>query len=174
MTLTLLIGVLGMLIVIFSKNSLIDAIRNNNKLVYKLKNAKWFQNHLLSGLFLFIMNAILFFLTVIILYVLMYLVIPFAHILVMFLAVISSIFLWIVMNQAWQGTKRNRLKMGIVGSSFYVLLTVIFLFWLVTLKPSYPGEDTFMGAIGLVFAIIVSLVAFTTCLVITGFSKNDG
>lgn len=174
MTLTLLIGVLGVLIVIFSKNSLIDAIRNNNKLVYKLKNAKWFQNHLLSGLFLFIMNAILFFLTVIILYVLMYLVIPFAHILVMFLAVISSIFLWIVMNQAWQGTKRNRLKMGIVGSGFYVLLTVIFLFWLVTLKPSYPGEDTFMGAIGLVFAIIVSLVAFTTCLVITGFSKNDG
>lgn len=170
---TLLIGVLGVLIVIFSKNSLIDAIRNNNKLVHKLKNAKWFQNHLLSGLFLFIMNAILFFLTVIILYVLMYLVIPFAHILVMFLAVIGSIFLWICINQAWQGTKRKRLKMGIVGSGFYVLLTVIFLFWLVTLKPSYPGEDTFMGAIGLVFAIIVSLVAFTTCLVITGFSKND-
>lgn len=84
----------------------------------------------------------------------------------------GSIFSWVLINNAWQGTKRNRLKVGAVGSSFYIFLTFIFAYWFVTLKPSYPGEDTFMGAIGLIFAIIVTTVAFITCFVITGFSKR--
>ena len=173
MSFILLIGILGGVFVIFLKNPIIDLVKQNNKLVYKLKNAKWFQNYLLSGIFLFVMNAILFFLTVLVLYVLMYFLIPFVHLLVMFLAVIGSIFLWIVINKAWQGTKRNRLKMAIIGSSFYICLTSIFFYWLVVLKPSYPGDDTFMRVIGLVFAITVTVVAFTTCLVITGFSKKN-
>ena len=173
MTFILLIGVLGVLIVVFFKNSLINTVQQSNKLIHKLQNAKWFQSYLLSGIFLFMMNFVLFFFTVTVLYELIYLVIPFAHILVMFLAVIGSIYLWIVIKKAWQGTKRNRLKMGIIGSSFYFFLTVIFFIWFVTLKPSNPGDDTFMGAIGLVFAIIVTIVAFSTCFIITGFSKND-
>ena len=173
MLVILLIGILGLLLVISHKSPIIDIIEKSNKLVNNLKSAKWFRNYLLSGIFLFVMNAVLFFLTVLVLYILMYFLIPFVHFLVMFFAVIGSIFLWIVINKAWQGTKRDRLKIGIFGSSFYIFLTVIFLYRLVTLKPSYPGDDTIMGSIGLVFAIIVTLVAFTTCLVITGFSKND-
>ena len=173
MSLILLIGLLGVLLVIFFKRPIIDMLGKDNKLVHKLKSAMWFQNYWLSGIFLFVMNTVLFFSTGLVLYMLMYFFIPYVHLLVMFCAVIGSIFLWVLINKAWQGTKRNRLKIGIVGSSFYIFLTFIFIYWLVTLKPSYPGEDTFMGAIGLVFAIIVTTVAFITCFVITGFQKES-
>ncbi|KAA9016935.1 hypothetical protein [Niallia endozanthoxylica] len=172
MSLIILMGMIGMLLVLFFKRPLIDRVGKDNKLVYKLRDAKWFQNHWLSGIFLFGLNGVFFFLTVTFLYMLMYLFIPFIHLIVMFIAVIASIYVWILINKAWEGTRNNRLKMAAVGSSFYILLTFIFVFWLVNLKPSYPGEDTFMGAIGLVFAIIVTLSAFVTCFVITGFSKG--
>ena len=173
MTIILFIGMLGVFIILFFKNSFIDNIETNNKLVHRLQNAKWFQNYWLSGLFLFAMNAILFLLTVLILYVIMFFEIPYVHLFIMFIATIGSIFLWIVINKAWQGTKSDRFKMGIVGSSFYIILTAIFFYWLWTLEPAYPGDDTFMGAIGLIFAIIVTLIAFTTCFVISGFSRKN-
>jgi hypothetical protein len=110
--------------------------------------------------------------SVFVIYVLMYFLIPFAHLFVMFMAVVGSIYLWSIINRACQGTKRDRLKMGVIGSSFYFFITLIFVYWLLTLQPAYPGDDTFMGAIGLFFGIIVSVVAFTSCLVITGFSRR--
>lgn len=171
MTLIVLIGLFGVGLVILFKHPIIDKFEKNKK-VNKLKNTMWFQSHWLAGMFLFVMNAVLFLSTCLVLYVLMYFIIPFVHILVMFFAVMGSIILWIVINKAWQGTKRNRLKMGTVGSSFYMFVTIIFVYWFVTLKPSYLGEDTFMRAIGLFFAIIVTTVAFITCLVITGLSKR--
>lgn len=172
MSLFILIGIIGVLFAIFLKRPLIHMIGKDNKLVYKLKGAGWFQNHWLSGMFLFGLNAIFFFLTVLLLYMLMYLLIPFVHLFVMFFAVIASIYAWILINKAWKGTRSNRLKMGAVGSSFYIFLTVIFSFWLVNLKPSYPSDDTFMGAIGLIFAIIVTSIAFVACFIITSFSKE--
>ncbi|MEK4029650.1 hypothetical protein MKZ02_14085 [Pseudobacillus sp. FSL P4-0506] len=168
----LLIGVFGVLLFILFKGPIIEKTGENNKLVHKLKNATWFQNHWLAGLFLFFMNGFLFSFACLGLYVLMYLFIPFVHLFVMLSVVIVSLYLWILVNKAWQGTAGNRLKMGAVGSSFYVFLILIFIYWFVTLTPSYPGEDTFMGAVGLIFAIIVSTVAFITGFVITGFSKK--
>ncbi|PLS17443.1 hypothetical protein CVD28_12910 [Bacillus sp. M6-12] len=117
------------------------------------------------------MYAILFFLTILALYALTYFFVPFEHLLVMLFAVAGSIYLWVFINNAWQGTKRNRIKMSAVGSSFYIFLTVMFMYWYINLKPSYPGEDTFMSAIGLFFAIIVTTVASITCFAVTGFSK---
>jgi hypothetical protein len=108
-----------------------------------------------------------------ILYLLAYFRIPFVHIIIMFIAVIVSVFFWITINKIWQGSKTNRLKMGLVGSSFYMILSLVFIYWLVTLKPSYPGEDTFMSAIGLLLGIIVTAVAFITCFILIGFSKNE-
>lgn len=173
MTTILLIGMVGVILILFFIKPLTGKIGGNNKLVHKLKDTKWFQNHWLAGIFLFILNAILFFSTGLVLYVLTYFLIPFVHLFVMLFAVIVSIFLWTLICMAWQGTKRNRLKMGGIGSSFYIFLTFIFVYWLVTLKPSYPGDDTFMGAIGLFFTIIVTSVAFITCFVITGFLKKE-
>ena len=91
----------------------------------------------------------------------------------MLLAVIGSIFLWVIVNKSWQGTKRNRLKMAAAGSSFYLFLSIAFLYMFVTLQPSYPGEDVFMKGVGILFALIVAAVAFITCYVFTGFSKKE-
>lgn len=102
LTLFLFIGFLGVFLIMFIKRPLMDMLGENNKLVHKLKNAIWFQNHWLSGIFLF----------------------------------------------------------------------VIFIYWLVILKPSYPGEDTFMRAIGLVLGIIVTTVACISCFIITGYSNK--
>lgn len=168
----LFIGLSGVFFIIFIKRPLIDIVGDNINLIHKLKNAKWFQNHWLSGIFLFVMNAVLFFSTALLLYVLMYFLIPYVHLLVMIFAVIGSLFLWIIINKAWQGTKRNRLKMGAVGSSFYIILSLLFIYMLVTLKPSYTGEDTFMGAIGLILGIVVTTVAFISCFVFTGYSNK--
>ncbi|WML37956.1 hypothetical protein RCG19_11920 [Neobacillus sp. OS1-2] len=172
MTSILLIGLVGVILVIFFKNSIIGTFGDNNKLVRKLRSTKWFQNHFVTGIFLFVMNGVLFFSTCLVLYISTYFMIPYIHLLVMFLAVAGSIFLWILINKAWHGSSRNRLKMAVLGSSFYIVLTIIFIYMFVTLKPSYQGEDIFMRAFGIVFAIIVTTVAFITCLVITGFSKR--
>ncbi|EKN66671.1 hypothetical protein BABA_14477 [Neobacillus bataviensis LMG 21833] len=168
----LLIGLIGVILVMFLKNPIISTLGDNNKVVRNLRSTKWFQNHWVTGIFLFFMNGVLFFSTCLILFVFMHFMIPYIHLLVMFLAVIGSIFLWMLINNAWQGTRRNRLKMGVVGSSFYIFLTIIFIYMFLSLKPSYPGEDTFMRAFGILFAIIVTTAAFITCFVITGFSRR--
>jgi hypothetical protein len=52
---------------------------------------------------------------------------------------------WVLINHAWQGTQSNRLKMGFLGSSFYAFLAFALAYQLVTLKSSYPNENTCMG-----------------------------
>ncbi|MBP2243067.1 putative membrane protein YesL [Cytobacillus eiseniae] len=168
----LLIGLMGVYIIILIKRPSIEIIKENNSLLRKLKNATWFQNHWLAGIFLFVLNAVLFFSTALLLYVLTSLIIPFIHWLVIIFATIGSVFLWIIMSKAWQGTKRNRLKMGAIGSSFFLILSLMFIYKLVTLKPSYLGEDTFMEAVGFVLGIVVTMVAFITCFIFTGYSNK--
>lgn len=118
LTLFLFIGFIGVFLVTFLKRPLINLLGEDNFLINRLKNAEWFQNYWLARLFLFIMNAILFFSTTVIIYLLSYFLIPYVHLLVMVLAVIGSIFLWIIINKTWQGTKRNRLKLAVIGMTF--------------------------------------------------------
>ncbi|WP_433747494.1 hypothetical protein [Falsibacillus pallidus] len=168
----LLIGFVGVMLVLLFKRPLTNQVGKENRFVHKLRNAEWFQNHWLSGLFLFGLNAVLFFSTVLLIYLLMKLMIPFIHLFVMFMAVGASIYLWILIHKAWGGSRKNRLKMSAVGSSFYLILTIIFVFWLKNLKPAYHGDDMFMASIGLIIATIVTTVAFLTCFGIKGFSKG--
>lgn len=172
LTLFLLMGLIGVVLIQSKKNQLSAMIGENHKLVQKLKNNRWFQNYWKAGFFLFILNATLFCITIAIFIILGFLIIPIIHLLVMVLAVLGSFFLWIIVNKAWQGTNGNRLKMSILGSSFYVILSFLLLYWLLTLKPSYQGEDMFMSSIGLMFGLIVSVVAFISCLITTGFTFN--
>ncbi|MFG3611570.1 hypothetical protein [Rummeliibacillus stabekisii] len=172
MTSILMIGCIGVLLIIYFRKIFIEHLGKKNNLVHKLKNANWFQNHWLSGLFLFCMNAILFFSTGLILYLLIFFPIPYLHILLMFAAVLTSILLWIAINKAWQGSKRNRIKMSVVGSSFYFFLLILFIYWFVTIKPSYQGEDIFMKGFGLLFGMVVSFVACITCFVFTASNQN--
>ncbi|MCD7034252.1 hypothetical protein LRR81_08395 [Metabacillus sp. GX 13764] len=172
MSLTLLTGFLGVLLILFFKSPLGTSIQKSSPLVSKLKNAQWFQNHWFSGVFLFLTNAALFFLTCLLLLSLMFFTIPYLHLAIMLAAVIASIFIWMVISAAWNGSRKNRFIMSTVGSSFYLILAALFIYWFVTLTPSYQGDDTFMRAIGLLFASIVTCVAFAACLIITGFSKT--
>jgi hypothetical protein len=57
-----------------------------------------------------------------------------------------------------QGEARDRVKVGFIGSSFYIFLTVFFIVKYVTIKPKFPGDDTFIRSIGSMFGIIVTLV----------------
>jgi hypothetical protein len=146
---------------------------DDNKLILYLRIAKWFENHWLAGLALFLINFVLFSLTVAFIYTLMYFLIPFLHIVIMLLAVIFSILLWKNFSFAWQGKKSNRLIMSLIGSSFYFILVIIFIYMLVTLKPSYEGDDTFMASVGLFMAITVSSVAFILCFYICYFRGEN-
>ncbi|UTW69564.1 hypothetical protein KHA80_23000 [Anaerobacillus sp. HL2] len=62
--------------------------------------------------------------------------------------------------------------MGAIGSSFYFFMAIFFVYRLVTLKPAFQGDDTFMAAVGLVLVIIVTTVAFTTCFIYVSLSKK--
>ncbi|MFB7138503.1 hypothetical protein ACFCYN_02450 [Gottfriedia sp. NPDC056225] len=170
LTLFLLIGLICVVIILFKKDQLSVMIDDNHKLIIKLKNSSWFQNYWKAGFFLFVMNAALFFITLLILFILGFHIIPFMHLLVMVLAIVGSFLLWMIVNKVYQGTNGNRFKMSIIGSSFYAILSFLFMYWLETLKPSYEGEDLIMSSIGLLIGIIVSVVAFITCLITTGFA----
>ncbi len=169
-TLLLLIVVFVLAIIFFKKIQWNRVFGSENRLVQELKNTKWFHNYWLSGLVLFVINAVLFSLTCFLLYLMTIFSIPFIHLLVMIGAVVGSIFIWFMFHHAWEGSKRNRLKMGTIGSSIYFILSILLLHWSVTIEPVYPGEDIFMRWIGIMFALIVTITAFLTCFFIIGFS----
>ncbi|QOY35388.1 hypothetical protein AWH56_022295 [Anaerobacillus isosaccharinicus] len=174
MTLFLFVGVLGVMVALLFKRSLLNIVPDDHSWVIKLRNRQWFSNYLLAGAFLFCLNGVLFFGTMLVLYVFIYFSIPFLHLFVMLFAVIMSILLWLIVHKAWCGVKRNRWKLGFVGSGFYFVLTSVFFYMYVTLEPTYPGDDLFMKGMGLFLAIIVTTVAGITCFVITGLShKRD-
>lgn len=175
MTLLLLFGIIGLLVILMNKKTIVVKMNQNNMLVLKLTNTKYFQNPLLAGVLLFLINGFLFMLTILVLYTLIQFLIPFLHLFVMLLAVCGSIYVWLSINIAWQGTKSNRIKMGFIGSSFFAFMMCIFIYWFIRLEPSYPDEDMFMEAVGLVIAITITAVAFITSFFITGFAdfKNE-
>jgi hypothetical protein len=119
------------------------------------------------------MNAIFFSLAVLLIFLIGMLQIPYLHLFVMGAAPIISIWFWSLMNVSWKGSKGNRIKMASIGSSFYLLLGIFFLYKYMNLKPSYPGDDTFMAGIGLLFGIIVTLVAWITCFIFTALVNKE-
>lgn len=176
MTLLILIGVIAVAVstvVLLMRNPLVDKVNASSKLARKLRTTGWFRNHWKVGLFLFGVNAGLFLLTGFLLYLLVYLLIPVIHLFIMFAAVAVSILFWIAVRVSWQGTWVNRMKASALGSSFYLVLALGFVYKLVTLQPPYPGDDTCMGsAIGLVFGAIVAVTACIVCFLITGFATE--
>jgi len=71
-----------------------------NGMVERLSKKKWFQNHWLSGGYLFGINALYFGTTMLLLYLLMYTDVPYLHLVLMFLATIVSIFTWRIVSTA--------------------------------------------------------------------------
>lgn len=171
-TFLFILGFIGILLVQFLKRPILAMVNDKNKIIRTLSHWAWYQNPWLAGLFIFAVNAVFFSITVFILFLLMYFLIPYLHFFVMVSAVLISLYAWILFNKVWSGTKRDQLIMGAVGSSFYILLTIVFVYWFITLKPDYPGQDLFMAALGLMMAILVTTVAAITCFLFTGFSSK--
>ena len=172
MILFFLIGFIFVVLILFFRKTLFHFVGEKNRLVRMLKSAKWFQHVWLAGLFVFLMNAILFGLTFFVLFILMRFDIPFLYLFVMMGAVVVSILFWMIVNRSWMDSKKSQLKMAVIGSSFYLLLTLTFLYIYVTIEPFYPGEDMFMRALGLSLAMMVTFVAWISCFVIVGLTTK--
>ncbi|MCL6710152.1 hypothetical protein M8R20_24445, partial [Pseudomonas sp. R2.Fl] len=95
--------------------------------------------------------------------------IPYLHLVLMFLATIVSIFTWSAFSTAWTGSFKNRLKMALTGSSFYLIVALIMVSQWLSVRPLYPNEDTFMRALGWMLGFFVSAVAFSICFIFTAF-----
>ncbi|WP_146223187.1 hypothetical protein [Ureibacillus chungkukjangi] len=147
------------------------SINENNKFVKSIQRVSWFQKSYLAGIMLLLVNAVLFFGSLGILNALMIYFGLYVHFFVMLVAVVLSIGSWIIVNKAWNGSNRGRIVIAGIGSSFYFVLTILFVYRYMSIEPYYPGEDTFMRALGLTLAGITTVIAWITCFVITGFSS---
>lgn len=171
-SLLLILGFLFVVLILLNKQTFVNLLDTQTFLVEKLSNLKWFQNEWLSGIFIFLVNAILFSLAVLIIFLSSMLNIPYIHIVIMFGATIVSIYFWIAVHRAGNKQRRERLIMGSVGSSFYLFLLLGFIYMIATLEQATPENDPFMAFIGLVFASFVSFVAMITCFRLTGLSRR--
>lgn len=156
--------VLVLVMIIFSRTLWVAS-----GMVERLAKKKWFQNHWLSGGYLFGINALYYGATICLLFLPIFTNIPYLHLVLMFLATIVSIFTWSAFSAAWTGSFKNRLKMALKGSSFYLILALIMVTQWLSVKPLYPNEDTFMRALGWMLGFFVSAVAFSICFIFTAF-----
>lgn len=156
--------ILVLVMIIFSRTLWVPS-----GVVERLGKKKWFQNHWLSGGYLFGINALYFGTTIFLLYLLMFTDIPYLHLVLMFLATIVSILTWSAFSTAWTGSFKNRLKMALTGSSFYLIVALIMVIQWLGVKPLYPNEDTFMRALVWMLGFFVSAVAFSICFIFTAF-----
>ncbi|SFA71181.1 MULTISPECIES: hypothetical protein [unclassified Bacillus (in: firmicutes)] len=164
MTFIILMGIVIIAFVILKREKISESSNFDIPFIRLISKQTWFSNPWLSGIFLFFVNVVLFGATALLLLVLTKFTVPFLHILIMVAAVAISILAWKTISRSWHGTKKDRIKMGVVGSSFYLFLTLWIAYEWFNLKPKFPGDDTFMAAVGLTFGFIVTIVAFITCL----------
>ncbi|RAS76668.1 hypothetical protein [Priestia endophytica] len=170
-----LLGIIGVIFSLIFKSKILSMIKREGTLVRFLQNRSWFKNPYSSGIVLFLWNTLI---TSVVALLFLILVlsgidIAFLNIAVLGGGTIVSIVAWSTFNIAWSGSRKSRIKMASIGSSFYVLLGVYALYQFLTLKPSYQGEDVFMAALGLIAVLIIAIVALLTCFVFTGFQKRQ-
>jgi hypothetical protein len=141
--------------------------------IHSMKRYSWFSNPWLVGLFLLGVNVLLFGLTGLILFGLSFLMIPFIHLFIMLAAVVISILVWksIASTRSWG--KWDRLKTGVIGSSFYLILAIYFFYRSISYVPQFPGDDSFMATLGFMIGVVVTGVAFLTCFGIVVFTKSQ-
>jgi hypothetical protein len=168
----MILGIFGVVLWSLLAHSKLGEMRKINQLANTLKSKKLFHHYWATGILSFFMNALLIFFTMLVLYGIQLLFIPFIHVIVMVLAVGLSLFFWQLINLTWQGKARDRLKVGMIGSSFYFFLTLFFIYKNVTIESMYPGDDPFMRAIGFMLGMMVTSIAFLTCFFITGFARR--
>ncbi|AXI00192.1 hypothetical protein DV702_10945 [Sporosarcina sp. PTS2304] len=175
MLIVLLSSALFLLVIVCMKPLLIGIVSPANFLARKLAAAYWFQQTVWSSLFLFLLNALLFSATAAILFILSYAFIPFLHLPVMIGAVLCSLFSWISIYHADRKSRKQRLVMAGLGSSFYLCLFAFITYRIFTpiIGTEISEQDDFMEFIGLFFMGLVSLTAWFVCLLITGIYRKE-
>ncbi|MGM0753905.1 MAG: hypothetical protein ACQET6_18515 [Bacillota bacterium] len=169
MTLIIVLGLIGIFIFMRMPSEKTYSF----KWIHSLNKYEWFQNPWVVGCFLFGMNLVLFGATGLILYGITLMMIPYLHLVIMMAAVVVSILVWSSLKSAKEWEKGERLKAGMVGSSFYLFLFLFILYQWVTYVPQYPGEDEVMTSVGFFLGLLVSGVAFAICFVMMVFLPVD-
>lgn len=172
MSIVLIGSSLLLISLLFMKPFLLGLVSPMNKIARKLETAEWFQHPRWSGVFLFALNTLLFSSTAASLFLLSFFSVPYVSLLIMVSAIIVSLLLWISIYHADQKSRRGRLEMGLIGSSFYVILFGFALFRIFSLTAHTSEQDQFMEFIGLFFVSIIALTAWIVCLAITGLYRK--
>ncbi|GKV66188.1 MULTISPECIES: hypothetical protein [Sporosarcina] len=172
MSIILLAGFLILMLLLLFKSLLLRLVPDDNLMTRSLSKVVWFQHAGWSGLFLFLLNALLFGIAGLSLYGTTYLSVPFLHLVIMLLAVIASLYCWISIGHADIKDRKGRLFMAVLGSSFYFLLCSGCVYRMLTLSADSPEQDQFMAFIGLLMISIVTLTAWIACLIITAGNRR--
>ncbi|MFP3888420.1 hypothetical protein U8V97_23545, partial [Priestia filamentosa] len=170
-----LLGIIGIMLLLVFRRKVLSLIKQESRLVKSLQQKSWFHNPYSSGLVLFLWNTLMTAIVALLIFALMMteIYIPYLHIVIFGLGTLACILAWATFSAAWVGSKKSRLTMASIGSSFYVLLGMYGLYEYITLKPSYPGEDVFMAALGFMGVMVVAAVALMTCFLFIGFQKRE-
>ncbi|WP_052947323.1 hypothetical protein [Aneurinibacillus tyrosinisolvens] len=79
-------------------------------------------------------------------------------------AVAASILGWMWFGKNWSGSFKERMQIAATGSGFYWLLAAFAVYRLLTLEPQFPGDDTFMAAVGLFMLLVITGGAAVLCM----------
>ncbi|WP_242450828.1 hypothetical protein [Priestia endophytica] len=170
-----LLGMIGIMFLLVFRGKVLSTVKQESRLVKSLQQKSWFHNPYTSGIVLFLWNTVMTAIVALLIFALMIteIYIPYLHIVIFGLGTLACILAWATFSAAWVGSKKSRLTMASIGSSFYVLLGMYGLYEYITLKPSYPGEDVFMAALGFMGVMVVAAVALMTCFLFIGFQKKE-
>ncbi|MCR8644476.1 hypothetical protein NV379_17615 [Paenibacillus sp. N1-5-1-14] len=138
-----------------------------------LSQQLWFQSYWKTGLLVFAGNLILLFGISGLFMLNIMLNIPFLHWLLAILGIVISFWFWIQIGKTWSGAYRSRIWVANIGALFYWLLCGILLYSLFTLKPQFPGDDTFMVAFGYFLGASISFMAAIMCILTILYCKKE-
>jgi len=155
-----------------------NRIGTNYEFLNKIKNKKWFQNHWICGLIVLFQNALLFSIASVLIYLIS---LPdilhdimdlqyFFIIVVLTITLTGSFLLWIIVRNIWQGTFANRMKMSIIGSSFYVLVELVCIYNFISTDYPLPDKELYFANLTLV---IEAALMFLANFIILGFRRIE-
>ena len=174
MSIILISGFLFLMLLLFSKTWLTRIISPSNSVVQKLASSAWFEHTGLSGMFLFLINTLLFESTAALLFLLTEFYIPYLHLVVIIAAVLISLYVWILIYHADRKKRKDRSVMGLIGSSFYLLLFSYAVYRIfMPMETSAVEQDQFMEFIAMFFLSIITFTAWIVCFGITGLYRKQ-
>ena len=171
MHIILFISLIVLIICAIFKPKLLQLARRNQKVIEKIEALTWFTNHWYAGFALFIGNAFIFLSSLLFIFIVSFIPIPFLHVVIFIMSSLISLYFWSIINVSWHGDKLGRLKIGAVGSFFYVFISFHLLFELHNYNLN-EVQETF-ELIGLFINLLISGIAFVLCILYTSFSSNE-